>query len=68
MASELKLSTMKIYLLYQTDVWQTKASRVFFGAFSTKGEAIGAAKENDLYHFSAEVVILEVEIDKFEEQ
>ena len=59
---------MKVYVLFQTDVWKTHRSRVFFGVFDTEVNAIDAAKKNDLYHHDAEVVILECELNKFEEQ
>ena len=59
---------MKVYALFQTDVWKTNRSRVFCGVFRTKDKAIDAAKENDLFSDRAEVVVLECEIDKFEEQ
>ena len=58
---------MKVYILFQTDVPKTKSSRVCFGVFSTEEKAITAAKENDLYSYQSEVVIIECDIDKFEE-
>ncbi|MDH6357763.1 MULTISPECIES: hypothetical protein [Bacteroidales] len=58
---------MKAYILFQTDVHKTKSSRVCFGVFSTEEKAIIAAKENDLYSCQSEVVIIECDIDKFEE-
>lgn len=58
---------MKAYILFQTDVHKTKSSRVFFGIFSTEEKAITAAKENDLYNCLSEVVIIECDIDNFEE-
>lgn len=58
---------MKAYILFQTDTHFTTQSRVCFGVFSTKEKAIEAAKENDLYHYNAEVLVLEADIDKFEE-
>ena len=57
----------KVFVLFQTDVWRSKRSRVFFGVFSSDVAAIDAAKENDLYRHDAEVEIVECEIDKFEE-
>lgn len=58
---------MKAYILFQTDVHKTKLSRVCFGVFSTEEKAITAAKENDLYSYKSDVVIIECDIDKFEE-
>ena len=58
---------MTVSILFQTDVWQSYKSRVFFGVFSTKEKAVDAAKENGLYHPEAEVVIIECHIDKFDE-
>ena len=58
---------MKVFILFQTDVHKTKSSRVCFGVFSTEEKAIAAAKENDLYSYLSEVVIIECDVDKFEE-
>lgn len=57
----------KLYILFQTDQWKTKASRVCFGAYSSFNKANQAAKDNDLYSHESEVVIIEVALDKFEE-
>ena len=56
-----------VFVLFQTDVYFRKASRKFFGVFSTEEKAICHAKENGLYSCGAEVVIIECEIDKFKE-
>lgn len=56
-----------VFVLFQTDVHRTRASRVFCGVFSTEAGAIDAAKENGLYTHLAEVVIIECDIDKFDE-
>lgn len=58
---------MKVYILFQTDTHFTTQSRVCCGVFSTKEKAIESAKENDLYHYTAEVIVIEAELDKFEE-
>jgi hypothetical protein len=58
---------MKVFVLFQTDIYHTRASRVFCGVFSTEAKAIDHAKENGLYTHDAEVVIIECEIDKFGE-
>lgn len=58
---------MNVYVLFQTDVWKTHTSRVFFGVFSSFDAANQAAKDNDLYSDDSEVDIIEVELDEFEE-
>lgn len=65
--SKLKSNNMKVYALFQTDVWKSNSSRVFCGLFSSEIKAIDAAKKEGLYTSESEVVILECEIDKFEE-
>lgn len=56
-----------VYVLFETDVHKSKFSRVFLGVFSTFELANQFAKENNCYTHQTEVVILEVELDKFEE-
>lgn len=58
---------MKVFVLYQTDQWKSKMSRVCFGVFSAKAVAIDAAKANGLYTNDSEVEIIEVIIDVFEQ-
>lgn len=58
---------MKVFILFQTDIHRTRASRVFFGVFISKALAIDHAKENGLYTHDAEVEIVECETDKFGE-
>lgn len=58
---------MTLFILFQTDIYKSRASRVFFGVFSTEAKAKDHAKENGLYTYTAEVVIIECEIDKFGE-
>lgn len=58
---------MKVFILFQTDTHRTRASRIFFGVFSTEAKAIDHAKENGLYTHTAEVIIIECETDKFRE-
>lgn len=58
---------MKVYVLFQTDIWKTKSSRVFFGVFLYKSAAIHAAKRNELYTSESEVDIVECELGKLEE-
>ena len=57
----------KVYVLFQTDIWTTKSSRVCFGVFLYENAAIDAAKENGLYTNESKVDIIECELGKFEE-
>lgn len=58
---------MKLFILYQTDIWKTKSSRVYFGVFDCRIKAIDSAKYNGLYCARASVVIEEVTLNQFEE-
>jgi hypothetical protein len=58
---------MTVFILFQTNIYRTKASRVFFGVFTSEEKAINHARENGLYVHTAEVVIIECEMDKFGE-
>ena len=58
---------MTVFILFQTDIYKTRASRIFFGVFTTEVQAIDNAKENGLYTHDAEVVIIECEVNKFGE-
>jgi hypothetical protein len=58
---------MKLFILYQTDNWKSKASRVCFGIFDTRSKAIESAKWQELYTYKSEVVVLEVTLNQFEE-
>ena len=53
----------KVYVLFQTDIWKTKSSRVCFGVFLYENAAIDAAKENGLYTNESEVDIIECELE-----
>lgn len=55
------------YVLFQTDIYKTKSSRIFLGVFSSFQLANQFAKENNCYTYLTEVVILEIELEKFEE-
>ena len=50
----------KVYVLFQTDIWKTKSSRVCFGVFLYENAAIDAAKENGLYTNESKVDIIAV--------
>jgi hypothetical protein len=56
-----------LYVLFETDVYKSKCSRVFLGVFSSFNLANQYAKDNNCYTNNTEIVILEVELDKFEE-
>jgi hypothetical protein len=58
---------MKLFILYQTDIWKSKASRVCFGVFDCRNKAVDSAKYNGLYCSYAEVVIEEITLNLFEE-
>ncbi|NDV84173.1 hypothetical protein D0T87_19610 [Bacteroides sp. 51] len=58
---------MIVFVLFQTDIYRTRASRVFFGVFTSEAKAIDYAKENGLYSHRAEVEIIECETDKYGE-
>jgi hypothetical protein len=58
---------MSIFLLFQTDSWKSKASRVFFGAFDSRKKALDYAKYNDLYWSNSKIVVVEVLLNEFGE-
>ena len=58
---------MKLFILYQTDNWKSRASRVCFGLFDTRAKAIDSAKWQKLSTNNSEVVVLEVTLNLFEE-
>ena len=58
---------MKLFILYQTDQWKTKTSRIFFGIFDCRCKAIDNAKYHGLYTHNAKVIVEEVTINQFEE-
>lgn len=58
---------MGLFILYQTDQWKSKASRVCFGIFDSRIKAIESAKWNELYSYNSQVVIIEITINEFKE-
>lgn len=58
---------MKIYILFQTDIYKYRPSRVCFGIFETFELADKAAKLENLYTDDAEVEIVEVNLNEFKE-
>ena len=65
--SNLKKTAMKLYILYQTDIWKNKTSRIFFGIFDCRCKALDSAKYNGLYSQNAKVIVEEVTINQFED-
>jgi len=57
-----------VYVLFETDVYKSRSSRVFLGVFSGFEIANQYAKENNCYTYQTEVVILKINLDKFEER
>ncbi|WP_281298868.1 hypothetical protein [Flavobacterium limnophilum] len=58
---------MELFILYQTDIWKTKISRVFYGIFDSRPKTKGSAKYNGLYTANTKVVIEKVTLNIFEE-
>lgn len=58
---------MKLFMLFQTDKWKSKASRVFFGIFDSRCKALDFAKYNILVQDDCSIVILEVGLNEFGE-
>lgn len=56
-----------LFVLFETDVYKNKSSRIFLGIFSSFELANKYAKENNCYTDKTEVVILEVKLDTFQE-
>jgi hypothetical protein len=65
--NNLNPTIMTLFVLYQTDVWKSKSSKVFCGVFDTREKAIDNAKYNGLYTHYSEVIVLEVTLNLFEE-
>ncbi|WP_284653215.1 hypothetical protein [Flavobacterium terrisoli] len=58
---------MTLFILYQTDIWKTKSSRVYFGVFDCRQKALDCAKYHDLYAHNSKVVIEEVTLNQCSE-
>ena len=56
-----------LYVLFETDVYKSKSSRIFLGVFSSFELANQYAKENNCYTDKTEVLILEVTLNEFQE-
>ncbi len=58
---------MKLFILFQTDKWESKTSRIFFGVFDSRAKAIDIAKYYGLYCPCSKVVIEEITLNQFQE-
>ena len=58
---------MKLFILYQTDLWKNKTSRIIFGIFDCRYKALDSAKYHGLYAQNTKVIVEEVTINQFEE-
>ncbi|AZA52762.1 hypothetical protein [Chryseobacterium sp. G0201] len=56
-----------LFILFETDVYKSKSSRIFLGVFSSFELANRYAKENNCYTDKTEVVILEAKLNEFQE-
>lgn len=55
---------MTLFILYQTDNWKTKSSRVFYGVFDSRAKAQDCAKYNLLETHDSKVVIEEANLNQ----
>lgn len=55
---------MTLFILYQTDQWKTKASRVFFGVFDSRIKANDCAKYHSLTANNSKIVIEEITLNQ----
>ena len=58
---------MKLFILYQTDKWKSKASPMFFRIFNCRNKAIDFAKYYNLVTPVSAVLIQEVGLNEFGE-
>ena len=58
---------MSVFLLFQTDSWKSKASRVFFGVFDSRKKALDFAEYNELCWCNSKVLVVEVKLNQFGE-
>lgn len=59
---------MTLFILYQTDQWKTKCSRVFFGVFDSRTKANDCAKYQALSTANSKIVIEEVTLNQCTER
>lgn len=58
---------MTLFSLYQTEIWKSKTSRIYFGVFDSREKAKDCAKYYGLYAKNAKVIIEEVALNQFQE-
>lgn len=58
---------MTVFILFETDLHFSKSSRVCLGVFDTNAKAVDSAKENNCYRNDCEVLIIEAELNQFNE-
>jgi hypothetical protein len=58
---------MTLFILYQTDIWKSRTSRIYCGIFDSRIKAIDSAKYNGLYTDSTAVVVVQVTLNQFAE-
>lgn len=57
-----------VFILFETDQWKTKDSRIFLGVFSTEDLAKDAARDQGIFlDFNASYEIIPVVMDTVEE-
>lgn len=56
-----------LFALFRSDIYKSKASRIFLGVFRSFEMANSYAKKYNCYTNESEVEIIEVEVDKFGE-
>jgi hypothetical protein len=59
---------MTLFILFQTDIWKSKASRVFLGVFDSREKALDCSKYHGLSSSSTKVVIEEITLNLCKEQ
>ena len=62
-----KIYIMKLFMLFQTDQWKSKASRVFFGIFDSKDKATDFANYNCLAQNKCQILVIKVGLNEFGE-
>jgi hypothetical protein len=55
---------MTLFILYQTDQWKMKSSRIFFGVFDSRVKAMDCAKYSGLQTKDSKIVIEEVTLNQ----
>jgi len=58
---------MTLFILYQTDQWKSKASRIFFGVFDCRNKAKDCAKYYNLQKHNSKIVIEKVTLNLCQE-